>query len=394
MTPPREPMCQPVGLRRSFGVGQQEGTTRIPVLTLVLVLAPVAHAPAQQPAAAGGDVERRVESLLAQLTLEEKRGLLGGVNVFDIPGLARLGIPQLGTADSPFGVRATGPSTLYAAGIALAATWNPALARRGAPRARNKHYRRGPGANLYRTPLNGRNFEYYGEDSFLGSRIAVGFVTGVQRQGVSATIKHYLGNQSEFARNTTDSRIDERTLREMYLPIFEAAVKEAGVGAGMSSYNLTNGEHMSANRRLADVLKQEWGFPGVLMSDWGAVHSTLGAANGGTDLEMPGPQYFNRDSLLSLVQQGRVSPATIDDQVRPLLRNIVRFGWMDRPQLDPSIPRHSQTGRQAALEGAREAMVLLKNDGNLLPLNPQRVRTVAVIGPNAFPAVPLGGGSA
>src|SRR3990172_8452802 len=139
----------------------------------------------------------------------------------------------------------------------------------------------------------------------------------------------------------------------MYLPIFEAAVKEAVVGAVMSSYNLTNGEHMSANRRLADVLKQEWGFPGVLMSDWGAVHSTLGAANGGTDLEMPGPQYFNRDSLLPLVQQGRVSPATIDDKVRRLLRNIVRFGWMDRPQLDPSIPRHSQTGRQAALEGAR-----------------------------------------
>ena len=373
---------------------------RIPVLTLALVLAPVAHAPAQQPAAAGGDVERRVESLLAQLTLEEKLGLLGGVNIFDIPGLARLGIPQLGTADSPFGVRATGPSTLYAAGIALAATWNPALAERVGTeigrdaRARGKHYLLGPGANLYRTPLNGRNFEYYGEDPFLGSRIAVGFVTGVQRQGVSATIKHYLGNQSEFARNTTDSRIDERTLREMYLPIFEAAVKEAGVGAVMSSYNLTNGEHMSANRRLADVLKQEWGFPGVLMSDWGAVHSTLGAANGGTDLEMPGPQYFNRDSLLPLVQQGRVSPATIDDKVRRLLRNIVRFGWMDRPQLDPSIPRHSQTGRQAALEGAREAMVLLKNDGNLLPLNRQRVRTVAVIGPNAFPAVPLGSGSA
>jgi len=373
---------------------------KIPVLTLAVMLAPLAHAEAQQPPA-GGDVERRVESLLAQMTLEEKISLLGGVNVFDVPGLARLGIPQLGTADSPFGVRAIGPSTLYAAGIALAATWNPGLAERVGSeigrdaRARGKHYLLGPGANLYRTPLNGRNFEYYGEDPFLGSRIAVGFVTGVQRQGVSATIKHYLGNQSEFARHTTDSRMDERTLREMYLPIWEAAVKEAGVGAVMASYNLTNGEYMTANRRLLmDVLKQEWGFAGVVMSDWGAVHSTLGAANGGTDLEMPGPQHFNRDSLLPLIAQGRVSPATIDDKVRRLLRNVMRFGWMDRPQLDPSIPRHSQTGRQTALQGAREAMVLLKNDGNLLPLDRQRVRTVAVIGPNAFPAVPLGGGSA
>jgi beta-glucosidase len=370
-------------------------------LPLAAVLAAHTEALAQAPAAAGAAVERRVDSLLAQLTLEEKIGLLGGVNFFDIPGLPRLGIPQLGTADSPFGVRATGPSTLYVGGIALAATWNPALAEQvGAEigrdaRARGKHYLLGPGVNLYRTPLGGRNFEYYGEDPFLGSRTVVGFITGLQRQGVSATVKHFLGNQSEFARNTSDSRIDERTLREMYLPIFEAAVKEAGTGAVMSSYNMTNGEYMSANRRLVvDVLKGEWGFPGIAMSDWGAVHSTLAAATAGTDLEMPGPQHFNRDSLLPLVKAGRVSQAAIDDKVRRLLRNVVRFGWMDRPQLDPSIPRLSQTGRQAALQGARESMVLLKNEGDLLPLDRQRVHTVAVIGPDAFPAVPLGGGSA
>ena len=370
-------------------------------LTLAAILVAQADALAQAPAAAGPEVERRVDSLLAQLTLEEKIGLLGGVNIFDIPGVARLGIPQLGTADSPFGVRATGPSTLYAGGIALAATWNPSLAERVGTeigrdaRARGKHYVLGPAVNLYRTPLNGRNFEYYGEDPFLGSRTAVGFITGLQRQGVSATIKHYLGNQSEFARNTSDSRIDERTLREMYLPIFEAAVKEAGTGAVMSSYNMTNGEYMSANRRLVmDVLKGEWGFTGIAMSDWGAVHATLAAANAGTDLEMPGPQHFNRDSLLPLVQAGRVSQATIDDKVRRLLRNIVRFGWMDRPQLDPSIARYSQTGRQAALQGTRESMVLLKNVGDILPLDRQRVHTVAVIGPDAFPAAPLGGGSA
>ncbi|MDQ3949045.1 MAG: glycoside hydrolase family 3 C-terminal domain-containing protein [Gemmatimonadota bacterium] len=347
------------------------------------------------------DIERRVESLLARLTLDEKIGLLGGVNGFDVPGLPRLGIPQLGTADSPFGVRADGPSTVYAGGIGLAATWNPALAEQVGmqlgrdARARGKHYSLGPGVNIYRSPLNGRNFEYYGEDPFLGARIAVGFIRGVQSQGVSATIKHYVGNNSEFWRNTSDSRIDERTLREIYLPIFEAAVKDASVGAIMSAYNLTNGEYMTANRRLnVDVAKADWGFPGVMMSDWGATHDALGAANGGTDLEMPSPQHFNRDVLLPLVREGKVSQATIDDKVRRLLRNHVRFGWLDRPQLDPTIPRLNQAGREVALQAAREGIALLKNERDMLPLDAQRVRTIAVIGPNAHPAVPVGGGSA
>lgn len=374
---------------------------RILLLLLAAVLTVVDDAPAQVATMASSEVERRVESLLAQLTPEEKIGLLGGVNAFDVPGLARLGIPRLGTADSPFGVRATGPSTIYAGGIALAATWNPALAERVGTeigrdaRARGKHYLLGPGVNIYRSALNGRNFEYYGEDPFLAARIAVSFITGVQSQGVSATIKHFLGNNSEYSRNTSDSRIGERALREIYLPSFEAAVREARVGAIMPSYNLTNGAYMTANRRLnVDVVKNEWGFQGIMMSDWGAVHSTLDAANGGTDLEMPGPQHFNRDSLLPLIQQSRVTQATIDDKVRRLLRNVVRFGWMDRPQVDPSIPRFNQQGRAAALQGARESMVLLKNERNTLPLDKRRVRTVAVIGPSAFPAVPLGGGSA
>ena len=355
----------------------------------------------QAPSILNSAGERRVDSILAQLTLEEKIGLLGGVNIFDVPGLARLGIPQLGTADSPFGVRATGPSTLYVGGIALAATWNPQLAERVGTeigrdaRARGKHYSLGPGVNIYRSALNGRNFEYLGEDPFLASRMVVPFITGLQRQGVSATIKHFMGNNSEYWRNKSDSRIDERALREIYLPAFEAAVREARVGAIMPSYNLTNGTYMTANRRLnVDVVKGEWGFPGVTMSDWGAVHSTLDAANGGTDLEMPGPQHFNRDSLLPLIRDGRVTQAAIDDKVRRLLRNSVRFGWMDRPQLDASIPRFNQQGRAVALEGARESMVLLKNERNVLPLNKKRVRTVAVIGPNAYPAVPIGGGSA
>jgi len=367
--------------------------------TVAILLSPLAAAIAQTPDAA---VERRVDSLLRQMTLDEKLGMLGGVNFFDMPGVPRLGIPTLGTADSPFGVRATGPSTLYVSGIALAATWDTALARRVGTeigrdaRARGKHYSLGPGADAYRTPLGGRNFEYLGEDPFLASRLAVGFITGMQSQGVSATIKHFVGNESEFARNTTDSRIDERTLREINLPVFEAAIKEAHVGAVMPSYNLTNGEYMTANRHLVtDLLKREWGFPGVIMSDWGAVHSAQGAANAGTDIEMPGPQHMSRDSLLPMIQSGRISQSTIDDKVRRLLRNIVRFGWMDRPQLDPAIPRYNQAGRQAALDGEREAIVLLKNDGALLPLDRQRVHTIAVIGPNAFPSgALLGGGSA
>jgi beta-glucosidase len=371
------------------------------VLTLVAAMAPLAAAAAQAPIPAGPVVERKVDSLLAQLTPEEKIRLLGGVHGFDVPAIPRLGIPELGTSDSPFGVRALGPSTLYVGGIALAATWDPALAERVGgeigrdARARGRNYSLGPGVDIYRSPLNGRNFEYYGEDPFLGSRIVVGFITGMQRQGVSATIKHFLGNNSEYARNTTDARIDERTLREIYLPIYEAAVKEAHTGAVMDAYNLVNGEYMTNNHRLnVEILKDEWGFPGVVMSDWGAVHSALAAANGGTDLEMPSPDHFNADSLLPLIKAGKVSQATIDDKVRRLLRNDVRFGWMDRPQLDPSIPHYSQTGREAALQGAREAMVLLKNDGSLLPLNRQRIHTVAVIGPDAYPAVPLGGGSA
>lgn len=360
-----------------------------------------AGAQASAPASAPATVERPVDALLARMTFDEKFGLLGGVDGFDVPGLARLGIPRLGTADSPFGVRARGPSTVYAGGIALAATWNPALAERVGTqlgrdaRARGKHYSLGPGVNIYRAPLNGRNFEYFGEDPWLASRVAVGFIRGVQSQGVSSTVKHYLGNNSEYARNSGDSRIEERALREIYLPAFEAAVQEAGVGAVMPAYNLTNGAYMTANRRLlADVAKGEFGFRGVMMSDWGAVHSALDAAVAGMDLEMPGPQYFNRDSLAPLVRSGAVPQAAIDDKVRRLLRNVVRFGWMERSGADSTIPRDNPEGHAAALDGAREALVLLKNDRGVLPLDAKVVRTVAVIGPNATPAVIIGGGSA
>jgi beta-glucosidase len=355
----------------------------------------------QSPTPSGESDEQRVDSILSKMTLEEKIDLLGGINFFQVRGVPRLGLPVLVTADSPFGVRSEGRATLFAGGINLAATWDVSLAQKigtqigREARAHGVHFNLGPGVNIYRAPMNGRNFEYFGEDPFLAARIAVGYINGVQSQGVSATIKHFLGNNSEFARHTSDSIIDERALREIYLPAFEAAVKEARVGAIMDSYNLTNGSHMTENARLnIEVVKKEWGFTGLIMSDWISTYDTLGVANGGMDLEMPFGQFLNRGALLPLIQQGKVSEATIDDKVRRLLRLAVRFGWLDRPQADPSIPAYNQQGRQATLQAAREGAVLLKNEGNLLPLDKSKTKSIAVIGPNAYPAVSLGGGSA
>ncbi|MDT5295551.1 MAG: beta-glucosidase, partial [Acidobacteriota bacterium] len=253
----------------------------------------------------------------------------------------------------------------------------------------------GPGVNIYRSPTNGRNFEYFGEDPFLAARIAVGYIRGVQSQGVSATVKHFMGNNSEFDRHNTDSRIDERTMREIYLPTFEAAVREARVGAMMDSYNLVNGEHASQNNHLLnEIAKLEWGFDGLLMSDWFATYDGVAAANGGQDLEMPFGAFMNRATLLPAVQQGKVTVAVIDEHVRRILRTAARFGWLDRDQREASVPRFNQQGRQAALQAAREGMVLLKNDGGLLPLARGKVKSIAVVGPDAYPAVPVGGGSA
>jgi beta-glucosidase len=262
-------------------------------------------------------------------------------------------------------------------------------------RAKGVHFLLGPGVNIYRAPMNGRNFEYFGEDPFLASRIAVGYIRGVQSQGVSATVKHFLGNNSEFDRHNVDSVIDERTLREIYLPVFEAAVKEAHVGAIMDSYNLANGVHLTQNAYLnSQVVKKEWGFDGVIMSDWTSTYDAIAAANAGLDVEMPSGVFMNRTNLLPAIADGKVTTATIDDKVRRVLRTAARFGWLDRDQKDLSVPRYNQQGREVALQAARESMVLLKNDGHLLPLAKSGVRTVAVIGPDAYPAVAVGGGSA
>jgi beta-glucosidase len=368
---------------------------------LVIVLFLSVAMRAQAPAASSPEIERRVESLLGQMTLEEKVDMLGGVDDFYIRAMPRLGLPRLRMADGPFGVRNYGPATTMAGGIALAATWNSSVVERAGAeigkdaRARGVHFMLGPGVNIYRAPMNGRNFEYFGEDPFLTSRVTVAYIKGLQSQGVSATVKHFLGNNSEYDRHNADSIIDERTMREIYLPSFEAAVKEAHTGSIMDSYNLLNGAHLSqdgmANNEIA---KKEWGFDGIMMSDWDSTYDAIGAANGGLDLEMPSGKHLNREQLLPAIQQGKVSVATIDDKVRRILRKAIEFGWLDRDQTDASISLYNLEGRQAALEAARESMVLLKNEGKVLPLDMSSVKTVLLTGPDAYPAVPVGGGSA
>ena len=332
------------------------------LLVVVTTSLPADAGPApDQDRPSATEVEKRVEAILGRMTLEQKIDYLGGVDRFFVRDVPEAGIPRLKMADGPLGVRNFGPATAMAGGIALAASWNPALAERVAAeigrdaRAKGVHFLLGPGVNIYRAPMNGRNFEYFGEDPFLASRIAVGYIRGMQAQGVSATIKHFAANNSEFDRHNTDSLIDERTLREIYLPVFEAAVKEAHVGAIMYSYNLVNGVHASQNGFLqTDVARRDWGFTGVMMSDWDATYDSLGAANGGLDLEMPFGKLMNRETLLPAIQQGKLSVATIDEKVRRILRTAIRFGWLDREQTDLSIPRYNQQGRAAALDAARE----------------------------------------
>src|SRR5579863_3294776 len=309
---------------------------------IVLLRFPFAWSQPQTPSA---DVEARVDSLLGKLTLEEKIDLIGGVDDFYIRANDKIGLPRLKMADGPVGVRNYGPSTVFG-GIGLAATWDPELAKQvGATigqdaRARGVHFMLGPGVNIYRAPLNGRNFEYFGEDPFLASRIAIAYISGMQSQGVSATIKHFMGNNSEFDRHNTDSIIDERTMREIYLPVFEAAVKQAHVGAIMDSYNLTNDTHMTQKGELnTGVVKKEWGFSGIIMSDWDATYDAVAAANGGLDLEMPSGKFMNRATLLPALKAGKVSQATIDDKVRRILRTAIGFGWLDHEQTDASISK-------------------------------------------------------
>ncbi len=366
------------------------------------LLVAAGSASAQEPAKAAptaAEAAARAQSILVKMSPEQKIDYIGGVDGFYIRAMPELGLPAIKMSDGPMGVRNYGAVTAFPGGIALAASWDTALAGRVGTemgrdaRARGVHIVLGPGINIHRAPMNGRNFEYMGEDPFLAGRTAAAYIRGMQAQGVIATAKHYLGNYMEWNRHGISSDMDERTMHEIYLPAFEAAVKDGGVGAIMDSYNLINGVHATQNAYInTQVLRKEWGFTGIVMSDWVATYDGVAAANGGLDLEMPSAQFMNKTVLLPALQQGKVSQATIDEKVMRILTTAIRFGFLDRPQLDPSVPLYNQHARQVALEEALHGMVLLKNDG-VLPLDRSAIHSIAVIGPDANPAVVGGGGS-
>ena len=338
--------------------------------------------------------------MIAKLTLEEKIELLGGIgNMFTRP-MPAIDLPQFKMSDASVGVRTWGATTAYAGGVALAATWDTNFARKLGEslgrdaRARNVNFLLGPGVNIARSPLSGRNFEYLSEDPFLNSALVVPYIEGVQSQGVAATVKHYALNDQEFNRHNASADVDERTMREIYLPAFEAAVTKAHVDAAMNSYNLVNGVHSTQNDFLnLKVLKGEWEFQGVLMSDWDATYDGVAAVNNGLDLEMPSPKFMNAKNLIPAVQAGQVKESTIDEHLLRLFRTELRYGFTTRPQFDPADSTYSVADRPVALQGALESITLLKNDGHLLPLDPAKVKSIAIIGPDAYPAVTGGGGS-
>jgi beta-glucosidase len=346
-------------------------------------------------------VDQRVDDLLARMTLEEKIALLGGDKTgFATRPLERLGIPGMTMTDGPVGVRWE-KSTAFPAGVAMAASWDPDLVSRigvaigREAKAHGRDVLLGPCLNIHRVPQGGRNFESFGEDPYLASRMAVAYVRGVQGEGVIATAKHFAVNNQETERMSVDARVDERALNEIYLPAFKAAVQEAGAWAVMSAYNKLNGFWCSENPRLlTDILKRDWAFTGLVMSDWGAVHSAVPTANAGCDLEMPRAEYMNEPQLLPAIKGGDAAAAIVDDKVRRILRAMIAMGVLDRngrpaPGGALDTPAHRALARDAAVDSA----VLLKNDGRLLPLAGARLKSVAVVGPNAAIARTGGGGS-
>jgi beta-glucosidase len=359
-------------------------------------------AAAQAPVPDSPAIEAEAHALLNKMTLEQKIELLGGVDSLYTRAMPSIGLSRFKMSDASVGVNAWGPTTAYAGGVALAATWDTNFARKLGEslgkdaRARGVNFLLGPGLNIARSPIAGRNFEYLSEDPYLNGALDVPYIEGVQSEGVAATVKHYALNNEEFDRRNASVDVDERAMREIYLPAFEAAVTKAHVDAVMNSYNLVNGVHATQNDFLnLKVLKGDWGFKGILMSDWGvAVYDGVAAANNGLDLEMPSPLFMNEKTLLPAVKDGRVKESTIDDKVLRLLRVELRYGFTGRPQFDPADSTYSVADRAVALQGALESITLLKNEGHLLPLDPAKIKTIAIIGPDAWPAVPGGGGSA
>lgn len=344
--------------------------------------------------------EARADALIRQMTPEEKISLLGGdTDHYSTHAIARLGIPKLMMADGPQGIRNYPPSCSFPCGAALAATWDTELAQAYGnamgleARARGVNFILGPGMNINRVPVNGRNFEYFGEDPFLAGEIAANWVHAAQAQGVIATVKHYAANNQETNRNTVDEQIDPRTLHEIYLPAFRRAVQEGGAGAVMAAYNRVNGAYCSENDVLLNqILKKQWNFQGIVMSDWGACHSTEALARG-LDLEMGTAVFFAEDRVKQALASGLIAESDIDNADRRILRTAIAMGFLDRPQKRTDLPLDSRESDQTALEIARSAIVLLKNEHDLLPLDRGSVRRIAVYGPNAQETPSGGGGS-
>jgi beta-glucosidase len=363
----------------------------------------------------GKPLEVRVDDLLSRLTLEEKLALIHADSKFSTAAIPRLGIPRRWLSDGPHGVREdVGPDTWKPAGrtddfaswmpalIGLSSTFNPELSRAYGDvigeeaLKRDKQIMLGPGVNIMRTPLNGRNFEYFGEDPFLTSRMAVSYIRGVQSHQVAACVKHFAANNQEWERGTINVEMDERALREIYLPAFRAAVQEAQVWAVMGAYNKFRGEHACHNNYLLNkVLKEEWGFQGLVVSDWDGTHDTREAVLNGLDLEMgtekPYDNFYLAGPFREGLRKGEFPMSILDDKVRRNLRQMIAIGALNgRGQGAINTKAHQDTARRVAEEG----IVLLKNDGGALPLDDAKIKSVAVIGENAVQLQAYGGGSA
>ena len=368
-------------------------------------------------------IEKRVEDALSRMTLEEKVAILHAQSKFSSAGVPRLGIPEVWCTDGPHGIRpevlwdewdqagwTNDSCTAFPALTCLAATWNPEMsALYGKSIGEEARYREkdillGPGVNIYRTPLNGRNFEYMGEDPYLSSRMVVPYIEEVQKNGVAACVKHFALNNQEAHRHGIDVEVDDRALNEIYLPAFKAAVQEGGAWAVMGAYNKYKGEHCCHNRYLLnDILKRDWAFDGVVVSDWGGTHDTKQAAENGLDMEFGSwtdglswgasnayDNYYLTAPYLDMLRKGEASTATLDDKARRVLRLIFRTAMNTRkPFGSLNSPEHLAAARRIAGEG----MVLLKNEGGVLPIDLGRAKTIAVVGENAIKMMTVGGGS-
>lgn len=370
------------------------------------------------------EIEERITKILEGLTVDEKIRMAGGTHPLTL-ALPEQGIPAFTCGDGPLGVKNVPDALGLPAEIALAASFDTSLARlygqvlgRQSRRA-GVHYLYGPAMNLYRSPLCGRNFEYLGEDPWLVGEMAVEYIRGLQNQGVCSVPKHFALNYQEYNRYFVSSDVDERTLREVYLPHFEKVIRKGGAGGIMSAYNRLNGEWCAESRRLlTEILKEEWGFQGVVISDYVSIHDGLAAAQGGLDLEMPRAAEMSPETLLPALESGELDEAVLEDKIRRQLRVAMCFRWFDDPRRsfatreadalagaalnrdmsgreglkEPVREEALEEERRIALRIARGGIVLLKNDG-VLPLENQTIRKIAVIGPNADPAVTGGGGS-